>query len=77
MVTPIETNEIGFRAASFTWSNESNSGATTPSKRRFTLRVEEELLFKKGCINLIVGPTGALFLSAVQTCTSSLNHNIH
>ncbi|EIM80350.1 P-loop containing nucleoside triphosphate hydrolase protein [Stereum hirsutum FP-91666 SS1] len=58
MVTPIETNEIGFRAASFTWSNESNSGATTPSKRRFTLRVEEELLFKKGCINLIVGPTG-------------------
>ena len=31
----------------------------TPSRRRFTLRVTGELLFKRGRINLIIGPTGS------------------
>lgn len=73
MVPPIETDEIGFKAASFTWCNESNSGVMTPSKRRFTLRIEEELLFKKGCINLIVGPTGTQAFSALGICCSLLS----
>ncbi|KDQ56808.1 hypothetical protein JAAARDRAFT_36283 [Jaapia argillacea MUCL 33604] len=50
---------IGFSEAMFSWSNEINDGAVTPSKRTFRLRVEEELLFKPGCINLIIGPTGS------------------
>ena len=50
---------IGFQNASFTWSNEDADGTLTPSRRRFTLRVRGELLFKRGCINLIVGPTGS------------------
>ncbi|KAI9434157.1 hypothetical protein H4582DRAFT_2081171 [Lactarius indigo] len=50
---------IGFQNANFTWSNDDADGTLTPSQRRFTLRVEGELLFKRGCFNLIIGPTGS------------------
>ncbi|KAH9056241.1 hypothetical protein EDB87DRAFT_1676120 [Lactarius vividus] len=50
---------IGFQNASFTWTNEDPDGTLTPSRRRFTLRVQGELLFKRGCFNLIIGPTGS------------------
>ncbi|KAH9019330.1 hypothetical protein EDB83DRAFT_2508434 [Lactarius deliciosus] len=50
---------IGFQNASFTWSNDDADGTLTPSRRRFTLRVQGELLFKPGCFNLIIGPTGS------------------
>ncbi|KAJ7634724.1 P-loop containing nucleoside triphosphate hydrolase protein [Roridomyces roridus] len=56
--TPAESEMIGFRDASFTWSNDSD-GTVTPSRRKFVLRIDEELLFKRGCINLVLGPTGA------------------
>ncbi|KAJ7078086.1 hypothetical protein C8R44DRAFT_992812 [Mycena epipterygia] len=52
------STEIGFRQASFTWSNDSD-GSATPSKYKFALRIEDELLFKRGCINLVLGPTGS------------------
>ncbi|KAF8068784.1 P-loop containing nucleoside triphosphate hydrolase protein [Lyophyllum atratum] len=54
-------NEIGLRAATFSWSNEESDAleAPTPSKRRFRLHIDEELLFQPGCINLIIGPTGS------------------
>jgi ABC-type uncharacterized transport system fused permease/ATPase subunit len=54
----VDPNEIGFRNAVFSWSNTSN-GSLTPSRRQFFLRIEEELFFKCGCINLVVGPTGS------------------
>ncbi|KAJ7078496.1 hypothetical protein C8R44DRAFT_836696 [Mycena epipterygia] len=51
---------IGFRDAMFTWvKDDKTNGALTPSSRRFLLKIEGELLFKPGCINLIVGPTGS------------------
>lgn len=48
---------IGFKNAVFSWSKEEENGTQTPSSRSFRLRIEGELLFKRGCINLIVGPT--------------------
>jgi ABC-type multidrug transport system fused ATPase/permease subunit len=52
-------DEIGLAQASFSWSKERETdGATTPSRQTFRLRVEDPLVFKQGCINLIVGPTG-------------------
>lgn len=56
----IDPEVIGFREASFTWS-ATNDGSVTPgpSRRNFTFRVEDELIFKRGHINLIVGPTGS------------------
>ncbi|KAJ7675294.1 hypothetical protein B0H17DRAFT_1207802 [Mycena rosella] len=53
-----ESPDIGFRDASFTWSNDSD-GSATPSPDRFALRIDDELLFKRGCINLVLGPTGS------------------
>ncbi|KAH9028054.1 hypothetical protein EDB83DRAFT_2526416 [Lactarius deliciosus] len=50
---------IGFQNASFTWSNDDADGTLTPSRRRFTLHVQGELLFRRGCFNLIIGPTGS------------------
>ncbi|KAI6045165.1 hypothetical protein EDC04DRAFT_2638851 [Pisolithus marmoratus] len=52
-----DSEVIGFRDATFTWSNESN-GTSTQSRRKFKLRVEE-VLFKRGCINIVLGPTGS------------------
>ncbi|PCH35077.1 hypothetical protein WOLCODRAFT_155747 [Wolfiporia cocos MD-104 SS10] len=49
---------IGFKDASFTWANN-NDETLTPRRRNFTLRIEGELFFKQGCINLVVGPTGS------------------
>lgn len=49
---------IGFSNAMFTWSNDvATDGSQTPSSRVFKLRVDGTLTFKKGCINLIIGPT--------------------
>ncbi|KAH8986098.1 hypothetical protein EDB92DRAFT_1818411 [Lactarius akahatsu] len=50
---------IGFQNASFTWSNDDPDGTLTPSRHQFTLHVQGELLFKRGCFNLIIGPTGS------------------
>ncbi|KAK7462805.1 hypothetical protein VKT23_020779 [Stygiomarasmius scandens] len=55
---PDASDKIGFRNATFSWSKDSADGTATPSQRQFLLQIDE-LLFKKGCINLIVGPTGS------------------
>ncbi len=55
-------NSIGIRRASFTWANDSAKLAVTPGgtrRRMFMLHVDEELFFKRGKLNLIVGPTGS------------------
>ncbi|KAJ7093000.1 hypothetical protein B0H15DRAFT_972793 [Mycena belliarum] len=52
------STDIGFCDAYFTWSNDTD-GSATPSPDRFALRIDDELLFKRGCINLVLGPTGA------------------
>ena len=51
--------EIGFKNATFSWSGESPDHDTTPtpSQRTFRLHISGELLFKRDCINLIIGPT--------------------
>ncbi|KAJ7480955.1 hypothetical protein FB451DRAFT_1031097, partial [Mycena latifolia] len=51
---------IGFRDAIFSWSKDDEAdGTVTPSSRRFRLKIEGELFFKPGGINLVVGPTGS------------------
>ncbi|KAI0260098.1 P-loop containing nucleoside triphosphate hydrolase protein [Gloeopeniophorella convolvens] len=57
-----DRDAIGFCNASFAWSKSDENmadGTLTPSRSRFTLRVHGELVFKRGCINMIIGPTGA------------------
>ncbi|KAJ7720271.1 hypothetical protein DFH07DRAFT_760895 [Mycena maculata] len=62
LVIPDEpvSDMIGFRDTVFSWSDDDeNDGTLTPSSRRFLLKIEGELLFKPGCINLVIGPTGS------------------
>ncbi|KAF7324455.1 ATP-binding cassette transporter abc4 [Mycena sanguinolenta] len=49
-----DNEKIGFNNATFSWS--SNDGLSTSN---FLLRIEGQLLFKRDCINLIMGPTGS------------------
>ncbi|VDB89909.1 unnamed protein product [Peniophora sp. CBMAI 1063] len=56
---PDDKLTIGINDASFTWSATSTDGSLTPSRRTFTLRVPDKLEFKRGAVNLIVGPTGS------------------
>ena len=50
-----DPSTIGFHDASFTWSGDL---ATSSSSRSFALRIADELVFRRGAINLIIGPTG-------------------
>uniref|UniRef100_A0A0W0FN82 P-loop containing nucleoside triphosphate hydrolase protein n=1 Tax=Moniliophthora roreri TaxID=221103 RepID=A0A0W0FN82_MONRR len=51
-------SEIGVHDALFTWSNEVHDNPLAYGER-FVLSVEGSLHFKRGCLNLIVGPTGS------------------
>jgi ABC-type multidrug transport system fused ATPase/permease subunit len=52
-------DDLGLAQASFYWSKEhSKSGALTPSRQKFSLRIEDDIVFKQGALNIILGPTG-------------------
>lgn len=66
---------IGIRNASFTWTSESNEPTTPGSSRRnFTLRIKDEVIFRKGKINLIVGPTGCGKTSLLMALLGELHY---
>lgn len=56
-IPPEHGDVIGFKNTTFAWSEEFKNGILTPSRRSFKLKIDGELLFKNGCINLITGPT--------------------
>ncbi|KAF9270617.1 hypothetical protein L218DRAFT_983085 [Marasmius fiardii PR-910] len=65
------SHDIGFRNSLFTWSRNVD-GTLTPSKRRFVLKIDDELIFKKGCINLIFGETGSGKTSLLMALLSEM-----
>jgi ABC-type uncharacterized transport system fused permease/ATPase subunit len=68
---------IGFYDASFTWSAKypatTEDGTITPSLRNFVLRIDGELIFKRGVINLIIGPTGSGKTSILMALLSEMH----
>lgn len=72
---PPAPDVIGFRQATFTWSAEedNNNGLYTPSRRQFFLKIEGNLLFQKGVINMIVGPTGSGKTSVLMALLSEMH----
>ncbi|KAI0351013.1 multidrug resistance-associated ABC transporter [Trametes cingulata] len=55
---------LGIKQTSFTWTNDAEvqtpgSTSSGTQRRKFVLNIDGELLFKRGKINLIVGPTGS------------------
>jgi hypothetical protein len=61
----MDASAIGFNNATFSWANDSLSGTPTPSRRNFKLRIEGELFFKRGKMNMICGT----LLMIVRTST--------
>jgi ABC-type multidrug transport system fused ATPase/permease subunit len=52
-------DDLGLAQASFYWSKEhSTGGALTPSRQKFSLSIEDDIVFKQGALNIILGPTG-------------------
>ena len=60
MLQNVDQRVIGFQDATFVWSRDAQPGEAS-SERNFVLRVEGELRFKRGSVNLIIGPTGSGF----------------
>ncbi|KAI0819311.1 multidrug resistance-associated ABC transporter [Trametes gibbosa] len=63
---PHEHALLGIKNTSFTWANDDATVETPASTssgrrpgRRFVLNIDGELLFKRGQMNLIIGPTGS------------------
>ncbi|KAH9911186.1 P-loop containing nucleoside triphosphate hydrolase protein [Fomitopsis serialis] len=59
---PESRDTIGFRDATFTWTNDISGPEITgleSGRRRFSLHIDGEVSFEHGCITLIVGPTGS------------------
>ena len=54
---PSDPDVIGFSDAAFVWT--SVDGSLTPSRRKFRLTLEDKVEFKRGALNLIIGPTGS------------------
>lgn len=50
---------FGFHNATFAWSQSLARSKSTPGRRNFRLRIDGDLFFQKGKINLILGPTGS------------------
>jgi len=48
---------IGFNNVTFAWSKGVEDGTQTPSARSFRLQSKGQVSFKKGGLNLVVGPT--------------------
>ncbi|THH01300.1 hypothetical protein EW026_g1369 [Hermanssonia centrifuga] len=55
----VNKDKLGCGNAHFTWINEPTNGTVTPSRQTFRLRIDDDLIFKQGSFNLIVGPTGS------------------
>lgn len=74
-------DEIGFSRCSFSWDtfpSESPTpaapGTELHTRRRFELQFDGDVIFKKGCLNLIVGPTAS---GKVQSSIPFCYHSHH
>jgi len=57
-----DRSAIGFNACTFSWDSFDtvpDSPGPKHGREQFFLRFDSELTFKRGCINIIVGPTGS------------------
>jgi ABC-type nitrate/sulfonate/bicarbonate transport system ATPase subunit len=74
--TQLAPDVIGIREAVFSWTNEKD-GSLTPSRQPFNLHIDNELIFKPGCINLIIGPTGSGKTSLLMALLGMFIYYLH
>jgi hypothetical protein len=60
---PEADGKIGFHGVSFSWDSFDSENIPEAeglkTRRPFRLRFDEEVVFKRGCVNLILGPTAS------------------
>ncbi|GJJ15111.1 hypothetical protein Clacol_009386 [Clathrus columnatus] len=71
----IPEGEIGFRNASFTWSKEDNNKDTDVEERKFQLSIKGDLFFRRGQLNLVVGPTGSGKTSLLMALLGEMHYS--
>lgn len=54
-------SSIGLNNAVFAWSKDAEDGTQTPSSRSYRLKVPGRVEFMPKALNLIVGPTYAMY----------------
>lgn len=67
-------SDIGFGKADFAWTSEKEDGTVTPSGRAFRLHIDDEVKFKQGAFNLIVGPTGSGKTSVLMALLGEMHY---
>ncbi|KAE9402019.1 P-loop containing nucleoside triphosphate hydrolase protein [Gymnopus androsaceus JB14] len=60
--------DIGFRNATFSWSSHEST-----SNRNFLLKIDGELIFRRGAVNLILGNTGSGKTSILMALLSEMH----
>ncbi|KAJ7768239.1 multidrug resistance-associated ABC transporter [Mycena metata] len=53
-----DPGSIGIHNAKFTWSVPGADGTSTPGGRNFALQIDD-LIFQRGCLNVVLGATGS------------------
>jgi ABC-type multidrug transport system fused ATPase/permease subunit len=66
-------NDLGVAQASFSWYKETDD-TTTQSRMSFRLRIEDEIMFRQGALNLIVGPTASGKTSLLQALLGEMHY---
>lgn len=68
-------NDTGFNKADFSWTREKAKDRNlTPSKQNFRLQIDEEVKFKEGAINLVIGPTGSGKTSVLMALLGEMHY---
>ena len=66
---------IGFSNCSFSWESfEDTESSDMRTRRAFRLRIDGEVQFQRGKINLIVGPTGSGKTSLLMALLSEMHY---
>lgn len=67
-------NDTGFGRAYFAWANETDDDAATPSGQTFRLCIDDEVVFKDGGFNLVIGPTGSGKTSVLMALLGEMHY---
>ncbi|TDL20537.1 P-loop containing nucleoside triphosphate hydrolase protein [Rickenella mellea] len=68
---------IGFNAATFSWTNINQSQRVKPATRVFRLHFDGEIRFRRGGINLIIGPTASGKTSLLMALLGEMYYKPH
>ena len=69
-------DSIGLKNARFTWDRDAkDEDSVASSTRKFCLRIEDELVFENGTVNLIIGPTGCGKTSLLMALLGEMHYS--